>query len=83
MEIVLTLEQEAQLCHLADLEDKAADLLAREILLRGLQVEAGLLASRSRSKEGQETAVRLLQLRRENMLPEGVSVEALIREGRA
>lgn len=83
MEIALTVEEEAQLSHIAALEGKRADELAREVFLRGLQVEITLIASRPRSNEGQEAAVRMLELRQDNMLPEGVSIQDLIREGRA
>jgi hypothetical protein len=83
MEINLTLEQEAQLAHIAALEGKSADELAREVFLRGLQVEATLIASRSPNTRGQEAAARMLELRRGTMLPEGVSIQALMCEGRA
>jgi len=83
MEIVLTVEQEAQLSQIAALEGKDADELAREVFLRGLQVEATLIASRPRRDEGQEAADRMLELRQGNMLPEGVTIQHLIREGRA
>jgi len=83
MEINLTVEQEAQFSHIAALEGKDADELAREVLLRGLNAEATLIASRSQNTQGQEAAVRLLELRQGNMLPEGVTIQRLIREGRA
>jgi hypothetical protein len=83
MEINLTVEQEAQLSHIAALEGKDADELAREVLLRGLKAEAALIASRSRSTEGEEAVARMLELRQGNMLPEGVTIQDLIREGRA
>jgi len=83
MEINLTVEQEAQLSHIAALEGKGADELAREVFLRGLQVEATLIASRPRPTEGQEAAARMLELRQGNMLPEGVTIQDLMREGRA
>lgn len=83
MEISLTTEQEAQLSHIAALEGKGADVLAREVFLRGLQVEANLVASRPRSSEGQEAAARMLELRQGNILPEGVTIQDLMREGRA
>jgi hypothetical protein len=83
MEINLTVEQEAQLSHIAALEGKDADVLAREVLLRGLKAEATLIASRSHNTQGQEAATRLLELRQGNMLPEGVTIQDLMREGRA
>jgi hypothetical protein len=83
MEINLTNEQEAQLSHFAALEGKGADELAREVFVRGLQAEAILIAARSHRTEGQEAAARLLELRRDNLLPEGVSIQDLIRDGRA
>lgn len=78
MEINLTVEQEAQLSHFAALEGKAADELAREVFLRGLhgfQVEETLIASRTRRTEGQEAIARMLELRKGNMLPEGVNLK--------
>jgi hypothetical protein len=84
MEITLTVEQEAQLFHIAALEGKGADELAREVLLRGLNAEAAsLIASRPRNSEGQEAAARMLELRKGNMLPDGVTIQDLMREGRA
>jgi ribosomal protein L12E/L44/L45/RPP1/RPP2 len=83
MEINLTVEQEAQLSLIAALEGRDADELAREVFLRGLQVEATLIASRSRNTHGQEAAARMLELRQNNMLPDGVTIQDLIREGRA
>jgi len=83
MEINLTVEQQAQLSHIAALEGKDAGELAREVFLRGLQVEAALIASRSPNTEGQKAAARMLELRQNNVLPEGVTIQALIREGRA
>jgi len=83
MEIYLTIEQEAQLSHIAALEGKDADELAREVLLRGLDAEATLIAGRSRVNNGYDAVTRLLELRRGNMLPEGVTIQSLIREGRA
>jgi negative regulator of replication initiation len=83
MEIILTIEQEAQLFSIAALEGKNAGELAHEVFLRGLEVEATLVASRPRSNEGQEAAARMLALRQGNLLPEGVSIQDLIREGRA
>jgi hypothetical protein len=49
MEINLTAEQEAQLSQLAAQEGKGAHELAREVLLRGLDLEVTLTASRSRN----------------------------------
>lgn len=83
MEINLTVEQEAQLSHIAALEGKDADELAREVFLRGLKAKATLIASRSRNAQGQEAAARMLELRQNNMLPDGVTIQDLIREGRA
>jgi hypothetical protein len=83
MTINLTVEQEAQLSHIAALEGKDADELAREVFLRGLLAEATLIASRTHPSEGQEAAARMLQLRQGNILPEGVTIQNLIREGRA
>jgi hypothetical protein len=83
MTINLTVEQEAQLSHIAALEGKDADELAREVFLRGLLAEATLIASRPRPSEGLEAADRILQLRQGNILPDGVTIQGLIREGRA
>jgi hypothetical protein len=84
MEIALTVEQEAQLHQIAALEGKVAEEMAREVLSRGLKTrEASLTASPSRGSEGTEAAARLLELRKGNLLPEGVTIEDLIREGRA
>lgn len=83
MEINLTVEQEAQLIRIADLEGKEADELAREVFLRGFKAEAALVASRPRSTDGEEAAARMLELRQSNFLPAGVTIQDLIREGRA
>ena len=83
MEINLTIEQEAQLSHIAALEGKNADELAREFFLRGLKAEATLIASRPGGAQGQEAVARILELREGNMLPAGVTIQDLIREGRA
>ncbi len=83
MKITLTVEQEAQLSHFAALEGKSADDPAREVFVRGLHVEANRIASRFSLSGGQEAAARMLELRRGNMLPDGVSIQNLIREGRA
>jgi hypothetical protein len=83
MQINLTAEQEAQLAQIAAHKGKGADELAREVLLRGLDVEAKLIASRSRNSQGQEAVARLLELRRGNMLPANVTIQDLIHEGRA
>lgn len=82
-EIFLTTEQEARLSHIAVLEGKDADELAREVFGRGLQAEATLIASRPRHNKGQKAAARMLELRQGNLLPEGVSIQDLIRDGRA
>jgi len=84
MEISLTVEQESQLSHIAALAGKGADELAREVLLRGLKAEeAALIATRTRPAEAQEAAARMLELRQGNLLPEGVTLQDLLREGRA
>jgi len=84
MEIALTVEQEAQLLHIAALEGKGAEEMAREVLSRGLKTrEASLAAFLSRGSEGMDAAARLLELRKGNLLPEGLTIEDLIREGRA
>jgi hypothetical protein len=83
MEITLTIEQEAQLSHISALEGKNAHELAHDVFLRGLQVEALLIAAQPRSTGGREAAARLLEMRQGNMLPEGVSIQDLIRDGRA
>jgi hypothetical protein len=83
MEINLTVEQEAQLSHIAALEGKGADELACEVLLRGLNAEATLIAERVRNNNGVDAVARILELRQGNMLPEGVTIQDLIREGRA
>ena len=83
MEISLTVEQEAQLSYFAALEGKGADELAREVFLRGLQVEAEIIASRSPQSEGQKAAARLLELRGSRKLPDGMTIQDLIRDGRA
>jgi len=88
MEIALTIEQEALLMRIAALEGKRADELAVEVLSRGLRAEgAALVASPSpdpsRGAEGSEAAARMLELRKENLLPEGVTIQDLMREGRA
>ena len=83
MEITLTTEQEAQLSHIAGLEGKDADELAHEVFLRGLQAEATFIASRLRPNDGQKAAARMLELRHGNLLPEGITIQDLIREGRA
>jgi len=83
MEINLTVEQEAQLSHIAALEGKDADELAREVFLRGLKAEATLIASRSQNIQGQEVVARLLELRQGNILPTGVTIQDLILEGQA
>jgi hypothetical protein len=83
MEINLTVEQQAQLSQIAALEGRDADELAREVFLPGLQVEAALIASRSPNTEGEKAASGMLELRQGNMLPEGITIQALIREGRA
>lgn len=84
MEIALTVEQEAELMHIAALAGKGADELAREVLLRGLKAqEATLVASWFPANQGQEAAARMLELRKDNLLPEGVTIQDLMREGRA
>jgi hypothetical protein len=84
MEISLTVEQESQLSHIAALEGKGADELAREVLLRGLEAEvAALSSSQPRLATGLESAARMLELRKGNLLPEGVTIRDLMREGRA
>ena len=83
MEINLTAEQEAQLSQIAVREGKGADEVAREVLLRGLDLEVTLIASRSRNTQGQQAVARILELRRGNMLPAGVTIQDFIREGRA
>ncbi len=83
MEIALTIEQKAQLSHIAALEGKDAEELAQEVFLRGLQAKASFMASQQDTHDGQEAAARILELRQSNMLPEGVSIRDLIREGRA
>lgn len=83
MEIDLTIEQEAQLSQIAALEGKDADQVAREVFLRGLQIEVALMVSRPDRNDGQQTVARLLESRYSNMLPEGVTIEHLISEGRA
>jgi hypothetical protein len=83
MEINLTAEQEAQLSQLAAQEGKGAHELAREVLLRGLDLEVTLTASRSRNTQGQQAVARILELRQGNMLPAGVTIQDLIHEGRA
>ena len=83
MEINLTAEQEAQLSQIAAREGKGADELAREVLLRGLDLEATPIASRSRNTQGQQAVARILELRQGNMLPAGVTIQDLIHEGRA
>jgi hypothetical protein len=83
MEIHLTAEQETQLSQIAALEGKGADELAREVFLRGLDAEASRLAVKPRNIQGHDAVARILELRRGNVLPEGVTIEDLIREGRA
>jgi hypothetical protein len=83
MEIDLTAEQEAQLSQLAAQEGKGAHELAREVLLRGLDLEATLTASRSPNTQGQQAVARILESRQGNMLPAGVTIQDLIHEGRA
>ena len=83
MEIHLTAEQEAQLSQIAAQEGKGAIELAREVLLRGLDLEVTRIASRSRNTQGQQAVARILELRQGNMLPAGVTIQDLIHEGRA
>ncbi len=83
MEINLTAEQEAQLSQIAAQEGKGAGELAREVLLRALDLEVTLIASRSRNTQGQQAVARILELRQGNMLPAGVTIQDLIHEGRA
>jgi hypothetical protein len=83
MEINLTAEQEARLSKIAAREGKGADELAREVLLRGLDLEVTPIASRSRNTQGQQAVARILELRQGNMLPAGVTIQDLIHEGRA
>jgi hypothetical protein len=83
MEIHLTAEQEAQLSQIAAQEGKGADELAREVLLRGLDLEVTRIASLSRNTQGQQAVARILELRQGNMLPAGVTIQDLIHEGRA
>jgi hypothetical protein len=81
--INLTVEQEAQLSHIAALAGKGADELAREVFLRSLNAEATLIAEKVRNSNGKDAVARILELRQGNMLPEGVTLQDLIREGRA
>jgi hypothetical protein len=83
MEIHLTAEQEAQLSQIAAQEGKEADELAREVLLRGLNLEVTCIASPSRETLGQQAVARILKLRQGNMLPAGVTIQDLIHEGRS
>jgi hypothetical protein len=83
MQIDLTAEQEAQLSRLAAQEGKGVDELAREVLLRVLDSEARLIASRSRNTQGQGAVARILELRQGNILPVNVTIQDLIHEGRA
>jgi hypothetical protein len=83
MQIDLTAEQEARLSQIAAQNGKGADELAREVLLRGLDVEATVIASRSRNIQGQEAVARILELRRDNILPANITIQDLINEGRA
>jgi len=82
MEVYLTAEQEAQLSQIAAQEGKGPDELAREVLLRGLDLEVTRIASRSRDTQGQQAVARILELRQGNMLPAGVTIQDLIHEGR-
>ena len=83
MEIDLTAEQEAQLSQIAAHEGKGPYEFAREVLLRGLDAEVTLIASRARNTQGQEAVARILELRQGNMLPADVTIQDLIHEGRA
>lgn len=82
MEIHLTVEQEAQLSHIAALEGKDTGELAHEVFLRGLDAEASRVVFKPHTVKGQDAVSRILELRKGNFLPEGVTVEDLIREGR-
>jgi hypothetical protein len=83
MQINLTADQEAQLSRIAAQEGKGADELAREVLLRGLDLETARIASRSRNMQGQEAVARILELRQGKILPGDVTIQDLIHEGRA
>lgn len=83
MEINLTAEQAAQLSQIAAREGKGADELAREVLLRGLDLEVTRLASRFPHTQGHQAVARILELRQGNILPPGVTIQDLIHEGRA
>lgn len=51
--------------------------------MRGLDAEATLVASRAANNEAKEAIARMLKLRRDAMLPATLTIEDLIREGRA
>lgn len=82
MEIALTIEQEAQLSQIAALEGKDADQVAREVFLRGLKSKASLITPPADHSRAQEAVARMFELRKGNVLPEGVSIKDLICEGR-
>jgi hypothetical protein len=82
MEIALSIEQQAQLSQIAALEGKDADEVAREVFLRALRARASLITSQADRTKAQEAVARMLEFRQGNVLPEGVTIQDMIREGR-
>ena len=83
MEIRLSPNQEAHLAALAASAGRSADELVQEALAEWEQRQAERHAPARPPHTPAEAAARILELRKGNILPKGVTIKELINHGRA